>query len=87
MSVIAKFTCATKHQTTMKIKNEAGQIVDMEGPVSLTFYPVFSGSEENKKFWSSTPSGSISMYITNPEAYDQFKAGHSYYVTFEEAEV
>lgn len=50
------------------------------GTVSLL--AVTDGSEENKAFWQYTPSGSISLTITNPAAMNQFEAGKEYYVDF-----
>lgn len=46
--------------------------------------------EENRKFWESTPSGEISMSITNPEGFkpfvDAFHAGKPFYVDFTQAD-
>lgn len=37
--------------------------------------------------WSKwTPTGSITMYVTNPGASDQLRLGAKFYVTFEEAD-
>lgn len=52
----------------------------------VTLYPVMGGSEENNTFWKYTPSGQITMMITNPEAINQFEAGKEYYVDFTAAE-
>jgi hypothetical protein len=54
------------------------KIVDMS--------PVMTGSEENKSFSTYTPSGKISLTITNPEAFNQFEPTKEYYITFEKAE-
>ena len=48
--------------------------------------PVTSGSEENKSFSMYTPSGSIMLHITNPDAIDFFEAAAEYYVEFRKAE-
>ena len=48
--------------------------------VDLT--PVCSGSEENKKFFAATPSGSIRLTCANAAATDQFELGKEYYVDF-----
>ena len=42
-------------------------------------------SEENKTFWRYTPSGSIEIWIDNPEAFKLFEFGE-YYVDFTKAE-
>lgn len=70
MTVRAKF----------KVINKEGNMVKM--------LPVYSEdpNHENKKFWDATPSGDITMYITNPAAVDQFEAGKEYYVDFTPAE-
>lgn len=52
--------------------------------VNLT--PVTSGSKENEQFWTYTPSGSIELQTTNPDAANQFEVGKEYYVDFTPAE-
>ena len=45
------------------------------------------GTEGDNAEWSKwTPSGSISMHITNPGAFEQFEEGKQYYVEFEKVE-
>lgn len=44
--------------------------------------PVYSDSEENKSFSEATPSGSISLSITNKDAWGFFVDGKEYYVDF-----
>lgn len=53
---------------------------NIEGAVSLQ--AVTQGSEENKIFWDYTPSGIINLFITNPNAVNQFEPGKEYYVDF-----
>jgi hypothetical protein len=55
--------------------------IDPVGPV-IKMSPVYSGSEENKSFFASTPGGSIDLYTVNPEAAKQFESGREYYVDF-----
>jgi hypothetical protein len=43
---------------------------------------VTSGSDENKKFFASTPNGEIRVGCANPEAVAQFELGKEYYVDF-----
>jgi hypothetical protein len=45
-----------------------------------------SGSEEDKKFWASTPQGKIELGCVNPEAGNQFALGQKFYVDFTPAE-
>jgi len=53
---------------------------------SVHFSPVYSGSEENKKFFQATPGGQIAFYTVNQSALDQFEQGKEYYVDFTPAE-
>lgn len=45
-----------------------------------------SRGEENKAWSQYTPSGTMTMYITNPDAIEQFELGKEYLVTFTLAE-
>lgn len=74
MSVISKFKC-----TAVSTPGESGSVQVELNAITGT------KSEENKAFWQATPSGSISLSITNPDAFNQFEAGEEYYVTFEKA--
>ena len=49
---------------------------------TLNFTPVSSGSEENKKFWEWTPSGSLQLGTVNPTAWEQFQLEKDYYLDF-----
>ena len=37
---------------------------------------------ENKSFSEATPSGQITMFVSNPQVYDVFKPGDEFYVEF-----
>jgi hypothetical protein len=52
----------------------------------VTLMAVYSGSEENKKFFELTPNGRISLDTVNPEVFAQFELGKEYYVDFTPAE-
>jgi hypothetical protein len=67
-----KFTC-----TEVKPYGDQGSAVKME--------PVYAGSEENKEFFSYTPSGHIELGIINPAAAKQFEPGKEYYIDIQEA--
>ncbi len=67
--VRAKFTCTHKSDDGREIQ----------------FCPVYSGSEENKKFFEATPGGDIVMFTVNPEASQYFEIGKEYYVDFSRA--
>jgi hypothetical protein len=64
--VRAKFVCGFKDE-----KNK-----------TVYLNPVYSGSEENKKFFSSTPGGQISLNILNDSALAQFEQGKEFYIDF-----
>ncbi len=51
----------------------------------LCFAPVYSGSEENKKFFQATPGGDITFYTVNQAAFDSFEQGKEYYIDFSPA--
>ncbi len=47
---------------------------------TFLFTPVHGNSEENKKFFASTPGGRIELSVVNPEV--DFINGQTYYVDF-----
>ena len=50
-------------------------------------YPVTnSSSEENKKYYASTPNGKIELGGFNKAVADLFEIGKEYYLTFQKAE-
>lgn len=53
--------------------------------VEANLTPVISGSEENKSFSMYTPSGSIKLHITNPDAVEFFEPSAEYFVEFRKA--
>lgn len=53
----------------------------------LSFYPVSSGSEENKQFFKYTPGGQITFNVLNLDVANNFEVGKEYYVDFSIAEV
>jgi hypothetical protein len=54
---------------------------------SHTLTPVTDGSEENKSFSKYTPSGQISLYVTNEALFPELDAaqGKEFFVDFTEA--
>jgi hypothetical protein len=52
----------------------------------VTLAAVYSNEpgSENYSYSPATPNASLSMYISNPDAFDFFKEGKQYIVTFEE---
>lgn len=63
----------------------AGERVDA---VEVTLQPVYSDDHASPNYsWSqATPSGEVKMMITNPAAFEQFKIGGTYLLTFERVE-
>jgi hypothetical protein len=50
--------------------------------VQVSLHAVSSGSDENKEFFASTPTGNITLSILRPEAVNWFEKGKEYYVDF-----
>lgn len=72
--VRAKFTCVGKNISLSNGK-----------PLSTyVFYPVTSGSDENKEFFQYTPSGKIELGTINEKV--SFEIGKEYYLDFSPAE-
>ena len=82
MSVRAKFSVKSKTITSSGYKDREGKLV---AQTSVKLEPVHGGSEENKRFFSASPSGSIELGILNQFAADQFEIGKEYYIDFTEA--
>lgn len=49
---------------------------------TITLNPVTGGSDENKSFFASTPSGEIKLGTVNVEAAQVFQLEHEYYIDF-----
>jgi hypothetical protein len=82
MSVRAKFYCAAKVQrANQPYNNQPNPIYE-----TFEFFPVQGNNEENKKFFSASPSGKLEIGVMNPEAAKQFEVGKSYYLDFTPAE-
>lgn len=60
--------------------------VNVEVKLGAAFGTYLKGLAEGNKDWSKyTPSGDISITITNPSAIEQFEIGEVYSLTFERA--
>lgn len=89
MKVRAKFVCMCKTEVPVWGKDGYDSLA-----TKIDFNPAFASGaadggnavEENRIFGKNTPSGSISMTITNQPAADGFKTGRSYYVDFTQAD-
>jgi hypothetical protein len=78
----AKFRCVSVSKTVGHVWSPDGKAGD--GVVyEATLYPVTGDTEENKKFFASTPSGTIKLGTIRE---DHFIPGEAYYVDFRKAE-
>lgn len=52
----------------------------------IDLQPVYSSdpASPNASWSKATPSGRLQMTITNPAAFEQFRTGHEYLLTFED---
>lgn len=65
-------TMATRCKVVCSFKDEENK--------NVHFHPVYTGSDENKQFFASTPGGVMSFNILNDVAFGQFEQGKEYYV-------
>jgi hypothetical protein len=66
----------------MKVVERKNQIwYSADRPTTAVVLSAVSG-EENKTWAKYTPSGKIELTIDNPDAYDQFELGKTYFVDF-----
>jgi hypothetical protein len=56
--------------------------------VEVTLMPVYGGEDDkaNREWSKWTPSGELRLTITNPDAYNQFVIGKTYWVDFSPVE-
>lgn len=55
------------------------------GSAIVKMSPVTTGSEENKKFWEYTPSGSFEISTVKDSVVEQFEVGKEYYFDISKA--
>lgn len=68
----------------LQAKFKVGSVTDYgNNNVEANLSAVVNDSEENKSFSIYTPSASVKMHITNPDALDFFEAGKEYIATFQ----
>lgn len=83
-TVRAKFQCMAKAPYEIAIWDEEHKNVVGNGTAyRYEFYAVTGDSEENNKFYASTPGGNISLYAVRD---DLFVPGKPYYLDFTLAE-
>lgn len=66
--VRCKFTCIEKREIYNSVNGNL---------YAYRFIPVYSGSEENKKFYEATPGGSLDLNVTKNNT---FEIGKDYYL-------
>jgi hypothetical protein len=85
MSVKAKFVCQkVEPYSNDGGKTTAGKNITMSAVIG--YGPGGVRHDENESWSQATPSGQLSMHITNPAAFEQFEAGKNYYLIFETAD-
>lgn len=52
----------------------------------IELMPVYDDKGPNKTWSKWTPSGKVEMHITNPDAFQQFKLGGTFFVDFTEVD-
>jgi hypothetical protein len=86
-------TCRAKFYVAKvaELDNVGGHVSKMytkdskETPVparEITMYAVYDGSAENRSFAQSTPNGTLTFMLGNPDLAEAFKPGESYYIDF-----
>ncbi len=83
MDTIAKFTCNSVTKRASNTWTPEGKAGPDGFVFDAVFFPVTGGSDENKKFFASTPSGQIQVGTIRE---DHFVPGKTYYVEFREAD-
>lgn len=85
--VRAKFVVtevSQRMQHVPKEKDSKGNWRYEEKPIDTVRMSPVTG-DANSKFWTASPSGSLELSMTNPDAAGTFKLGQHYYVDFSEA--
>lgn len=72
----------------VRAKVKCDSITERQGSKTVKLQAVTSaGHNDPNKSWSKwTPSGSIELQITNPEAFNQFEVNKDYFVDFTPAD-
>jgi len=72
--------------TTMRAKMKVNSVKLIDNGEILEMQPVTNGTVEDNTYSKYTPSGNLTLTISNPDLYGKFKPGHKYYVDFTVAE-
>lgn len=83
MSTIrAKFVCHEKANRVSPYHYKNADGTPMPNPPTCAVKLLAVSGDGNKEWSAATPSGLIEMTISNPDAYDRFELGKSYFVDF-----
>lgn len=82
MSVKAKFRCNSIEEHKDNDGTITGKSIRMSAVVA--YGEDGTRNDENESWSKWTPSGDLVIYITNPDAFNQFEEKKQYYLTFEE---
>lgn len=81
MGVRAKFVCNSVTPYSYDDgKTVAGKNINLSAVIAYGEGGV--RSDENESWSAATPSGQLSIHISNPAAFEQFEQGKSYYLDF-----
>lgn len=76
----AKFYCTSVLKTRQSRKNKETGVYEPASVYTYKFQAVSSGSEENERFFASTPSGSIELSALKENLFD---LNEEYYIDFQ----
>lgn len=86
MAVRAKFVVNSKTERVAKSSyGDTGWEISLGAVWQGTASDGGPAAEENRIFGDATPSGSLTMFICNPAAAEQFKPGRMVYLDFADA--
>lgn len=84
MSVRAKMLCTARNESP-RHEPDGSTITAAQITLSAQYEPdPEKRSPENEIFGKATPSGSVTMYVANGKAHEQFQVGKFYYIDFTE---
>lgn len=58
------------------------KVPNPDGSVTLHLHAASGTSEDDKRFFASTPNGQLSLHTVNPDAAASFEQGKAYYLDF-----
>lgn len=83
MNTRAKFQCTSVKKYTSGVWDSEHQHMDSGFVYAYEMQAVSSGSDENKKFFASTPTGNLALHAVRD---DLFEPGQFYYLDFSPAQ-